>query len=171
MYRYLEKREDQPLLSECLYKMIKIILRHNYFELGHDLYHQILGTVIITKFAPYYVNIFMARLEEEIFSNAEFQPLLMLCYLDDIFCMWTDTFEKLKEFLESLNALHPSIKFTMDYLPYQINYLDVLITKDESGKTLRTSSFTKPTDTHQYLHSQSFHRAVYKKSIPCSNAI
>ena len=89
----------------------------------------------------------------EIFSNAEFQRLLWLRYLDDIFCLWTDTIEKSKDFLESLNAFHPSIKSTMDYSPYQINYLDILITKNESGKTLRTSLYAKPTDTHQYLHS------------------
>ena len=65
------------------------------------------------------------------------------------FCLWIDTIEKLKEFLKFLNAFHPSIKFTMDYSPYQINYLDVLITKDESSKTLRASLYTKPTDTHQ----------------------
>ena len=108
----------------------------------------------------------MAGLEEEIFSSTEFQLLLWLRYLDDSFCLWTDTIQKLKEFLEFLNGFHPSIKFTMDYSPYQINYLDVLITKDESGKTLRTSLYIKPTDTHQYLHPQSCHRAVYKKSVP-----
>ena len=110
----------------------------------------------------------MAGLEEEIFSSTEFQPLLWLRYLDDSFCLWTDTIQKLEEFLEFLNGFHPSIKFTMDYSPYHINYLDVLITKDESGKTLCTSLYTKPTDTQQYLHQQSYHRAVYKKSIPYS---
>ena len=45
------------------------------------------------KFALHYANIFMAGLEEEIFCNAEFQPLLWLRYLDDILCLWTDTIE------------------------------------------------------------------------------
>ena len=104
-----------------------------------------------TKCAPYYASTFMAGLE--IFSNAEFQRLLWLRHLDDIFCLWTDAIEKSKDFLESLNAFHPSIKSSMDYSPYQINYLDILITKNESGKTLRASLYAKPTDTHQYLHS------------------
>ena len=47
----------------------------------------------------------------------------------------------------------------MDYSLYQVNYLDVLLTKDESVKTLRTSLYAKPTDTHQYLQVQS--------SLPC----
>ena len=70
-----------------------------------------------------------------------------------------------------LNAFHPSIKFTMNYSPYQINYLDVSVTKDESGKTLRTNLYTKPISPHQYLHAQSCHRAVYKKSRPYSYAV
>ena len=79
-----------------------------------------------------------------------------------IFCLWADTIEKLKDFLDFLNAFHPSIKFTMEYSPYQINYLDVLITKDESGETVRASLYMKPTDSHH---------AVYKKSIPYSQAV
>ena len=65
MKRYLDKREDQSLSSDSLYKLAKIILKHNCFELGQDVYHQILGTVIGTKFAPHYANIFIAGLEEE----------------------------------------------------------------------------------------------------------
>ena len=54
---------------------------------------------------------------------------------------------------------------------HQINYLDVLITKDESGKILRTSSYAKPTDTRQYLHAQSCHGSVNEKSLPDSQAV
>ena len=106
-----------------------------------------MGTAIGTKFAPHYANIFMARLEEEMFSNTEFQQVLWLRYLDDIFCLWTDIIEKLKELFEFLNVFHPSIKFTKDYSSYQMNCLDVLITKDESAKNLRKSLYAKPTHT------------------------
>ena len=106
MKRYGDKREDQSVLSDSLYKLAKIILKHNYFELGQDAYYQILGIAIDMKFAPHYTNICMAGLKN-IFSNTQIQPLLQLQYLDDIFCSWTDTIEKLKEFLEFLNVFHP----------------------------------------------------------------
>ena len=76
------------MLSDSLYRLAKVILKHNYFELGLDVYHQVLGTTVGTKFAPHYEHIFMAGLKEEMFSNAELQPLLWLRYLDDIFCFW-----------------------------------------------------------------------------------
>ena len=60
---------------------------------------KLLGTAIGTNFARNDANIFMVGLEEEIFSSTEFQLLTWLRYLDDIFCLWTDIIQKLKEFL------------------------------------------------------------------------
>ena len=66
MRRFLDKREDESVSSESLCKLANIVLKHNYFELEKDVYHQISGTAISTKFASHYVNIFMAGLEEKI---------------------------------------------------------------------------------------------------------
>ena len=84
--QYLEKPENQPVVSESLY-MPKTILKHNYFELGQDVYHQIFGSAIGTKFELYYVNNFIAKSDEETFSNIEFQPLIWLLYFTDIFSL------------------------------------------------------------------------------------
>ena len=116
MKKYLDKREDQLVTSEFLYKVAEIVLNHNYFEFGQDVYQQILDTANVTKFAPTYANIFMAGLEEEIFKNLKFKPFLWLRYLDDIFCLWTEGVDKLKEFFNYLNEFHPSIKFTWSIL-------------------------------------------------------
>ena len=109
-----------------------MILTENYFELGKDMYHQKLGTAIGTKFAPPYANLFMAGLENKIFSDTNIQPLLCLRYLDGIFCIWTDGLEKLKEFFSYLNSCHPTIQFTMDYSNTTINFLDVSVTKNSA---------------------------------------
>ena len=108
----------------------------------------------------------MAGLEEQIFEKSHFQPYLWLRYLDDIFCIWTEGLENLKEFFGFLNNVHPSIKFTMEYSQKQINFSDVLISKNDNESSLVTSLFTKSTDSHQYLHATSCHRSIYKKSIP-----
>ena len=105
MLRFLNKGEEQSVSSESLCKPANIVLKHNYFEFGKDVYHQILGTAIRTKFAPHYANINMAGLEEEIFEKSYFQPYLWLWYLDDIFCVWTEGLENLKEFSGFLNNI------------------------------------------------------------------
>ena len=77
----------------------------------------------------------------------------------------------MKELHNFLNEFHPSVKFTMDYSMNSTNFLDVKVSKSESGNTLCTSLFTKPTDTHQYLHATSCHRSIYKRSIPYGQAV
>ena len=103
MKRYLDKREDQSVSSDSLYKLAKIILKAYLFQfgtrcipsnLGHCYWHEICTTLC---------KHFMAGLEEEIFRNTEFQPLLWLRYWDGIFCLWSDTIEKLKEFHERIS--------------------------------------------------------------------
>ena len=59
----------------------------------------------------------------------------------------------------------------MEYSENQINFLDVLVTKSDSGEKLCLSLYTKPTDTHQYLNATSRHRAVYKNSIAYGQSI
>ena len=53
----------------------------------------------------------------------------------------------------------------MEYSQKQINFLDVLISKNDNESSLVTSLFTKSIDSHQYLHATSCHRSIYKKSI------
>ena len=168
---FLDTREDQSVSSETLCRPAKIILKHNRFELGSDMYHQLLGTAIGTKFTPHYANIFMTGLEENLLKKLKVKPYLWLRYLDDIFCIWTEGLEKLKEFFNFLNEFYPSIKFTMDYSKKSINFLDVKVSKSESGNTLCTSLFTKSNGTNQYLHPTSCHRSIYKKSISYGQAV
>ena len=59
----------------------------------------------------------------------------------------------------------------MEYSEKQINFLDVLVTKSDSGEKLCSSLYTKHTDTHQYLPATSCHRVVYKKSIAYGQAV
>ena len=154
MKKYLDKREDQSVTSENLYKLAEIVLKHNYFEFGQDVYQQILGTAIGTKFTPPYAKIFMAGLEEEIFKNSKFTPFLWLRYLDDIFCLWTEVVDKLKGFFSYLNEFHPSIKFTVEYSENQINFLDVVVTNLIQVKNWAQVSILNPqTHTSTYtLH-------------------
>ena len=169
MKKYLDQRQDKSISTGHLCDLAKIILKNNFFENGSKVYHQKIGTAIGTKFAPPYANLFMAGLEEKLFLNTEFTPFLWLRYLDDIFCIWTQGIDKLKEFFEKLNSFHPTIKFTMEHSLQKIDFLDVTVIKN--GSTLETDLFCKKTDTHQYLHSKSCHRNIYKRSIPYGQAV
>ena len=111
----------------------------------------------------------MAGLERKIFENGEFNPLVWLRFLDDIFCLWTEGEEKLNKFFKYLNEFHPTIKFTMEKSYDKINFLDVVVYKE--NKHLATDLYIKDTDTHQYLHAKSCHRSCIKRAIPYGQAI
>ena len=105
----------------------------------------------------------MTGLEKRIFQNSELKPFLWLQYFDEIFDIWTQGSQKLKELFNCINSLHPTIKFTMDYSATEINLLGVTVTK--VGNKVETSLYCKPTDTYQYLHAQSCNSNMYKESI------
>ena len=82
---YLETREDKTVSTKSLCDLTSIVLKKKYFELSSKIYHQKLGTVIGTKFAPPYANLFMAGLEKHIFQNSGYHSYLWLRFLTAYF--------------------------------------------------------------------------------------
>ena len=86
------------------------------------------------------------------------KPFLWLRYLDEIFAIWTQGPQKLKEPFNCINSLHPTKKFIMDYSTTEIKFLGVNITPSniiavtKAGNKLKTDLYCISTDTHQYLH-------------------
>lgn len=71
-----------------------------------------------SSFAPSIANLFMAQLEEKFILNETQNPffpsvLLFRRYVDDCFCVYNDL-ATLKQFLDWLNQVHPTIYFTVD---------------------------------------------------------
>ena len=163
MREYLETHSVKSILSNSLCYIASIILKNNNFENGSLKYHQKRDFAIGPKFASPNSNLFITGLEERIFQNIEFKPFLWLRYFDEIFDIWAQGFQKLKELFNCINSLHPTIKFTMDYSATEINFLGVTITK--VGNKLEKDLYCKPTDTHQYFHAQSCHSNVHKGCI------
>ena len=89
-------------------------------------------------------------------------------YIDDIFFIWHGSERDLKEFLEVINTVHPTIKFDHKYSRTSIEFLDTIV-KLTNGK-LTTSLYTKPTDRRAYLHSSSYHPHSTKEAIAFSQA-
>ena len=57
------------------------------------------------------------------------KPFLWLRYLDEIFGIRTQNFQKLNELFNCINSLHPTFNFTRDYSTTEINFLGVTVTK------------------------------------------
>ena len=83
--------------------------------------------------------------------------------------LWVGSLESLLKFLDHLNTLHPTIKFTFSHSYTDVNFLD--ITVHLTNSTIVTDLYRKPTDRCQYLLPSSCSPAATTKSIPYSLAL
>ena len=74
MKEFLNQRQVKDISTKILCDLATIILKNNFFEIGEDVYHQLLGTAIGTKFAPTYTNLFMAGLQKKFFEILTSNP-------------------------------------------------------------------------------------------------
>ena len=78
--------------------------------------------------------------------------------------LWQHGIDELDKFLDYLNNLVPTIKFTKEISTEQIAFLDVKVLIIDGN--LETDLFSKPTDSHDYLLYSSAHPQRCKDSIP-----
>ena len=114
-----------------------------------------------------YANLCMGDLRGETSSTVSTKTIPMVEYIDDIFMVWTHGEDKLEDFINHINSLHSTIKFTHEFSKSHISFLDVTLLLDNNNK-ISTNLFVKSTDTHQYLLHTSCHPSHIKKSIPFS---
>ena len=141
----------------------------NNFTFNNKHYLQKHGTAMGSKMAPSFANLSLAKFEHDSLTNAPYLPHTWLRFLDDIFVIWTEGSDKLKVFVDYLNNLHPTIKFTCSHSLTNIPFLDVMVSLKDG--LIQTDLYTKPTDKHQYLLISSCHPTHTKRSFPYSLAL
>ena len=94
----------------------------------------------------------MDRLERKMLHEMNRMLAMWWKYSDDIFAIWTHGKERLVKFINGINQYHPNIKFTAEWSPVSVSFLDTRLYLEE--ERLLTDLRVKKTDTHQYLHYQ-----------------
>ena len=118
-----------------------------------------------TKVASKYAYIFMHQLETKLMSQSSKKLFQYLRYIDEIWMVWTHEKDTLLEFIDNVNRLHSTIKFTYPFSPETVNLLDTTV--HLINNEIETELYTKHNDTHQYLLPSSCHII---KNIPKSLA-
>ena len=119
---------------------------------------------------PSYASIFMDHFERKfIYPFIQTFSLVYLRFIDHIFFIWTGSKTDLENFLNELNAKHPSIKLEYEILKERISFLDTEI-YIKSNK-LHTKIFRKKTDRQTFLNINSEHPKSLKNNIPYSQAL
>ncbi|XP_069592039.1 uncharacterized protein [Ranitomeya imitator] len=93
--------------------------------------------------------------------------ILWTRYIDDVFLIWRGTPDTLEIFFRDLNKNDQNIRLTYKYHTSQIEFLDVMIKKDDSG-FLQTDIFRKDTAVNAILHATSSHPTHVVRSISVS---
>lgn len=177
MEEALETRPEcqkQKVPTKFLITLLHLVLSLNIFTFNENLYKQLWGVAMGTRCAPTVANIFMGHIEKKILDLSTHSSLIYKGFwkrfIDDIILVWTGTEEELQEFIQFINSLHPTIKFTANY-NFQTRsapFLDTNITI--TGGTISTDLYRKPTHSPQYLLPSSTHPPHCVRNIPYSLA-
>ena len=87
--------KDLPIPIKLLREMLCLILQENSFQFQGRNYLQTHGTARAAKMAVAFVNIFMAKMENEILRQSLSKPLVWERYIDDVFSLWNATRDKI----------------------------------------------------------------------------
>jgi hypothetical protein len=162
------KRPDKEIVD-----LLELTLKNNDFDFDGNYYLQTCGTAMGKKYAPALANLYLLDFDNAAIAglateNGIIKPMIFKRYLDDIFFIWPGTIEELKHFERYLNTITNGIKITFEYHEQEINFLDTVVYKKEADNDqllLKTRVFFKKTDTHQLLHTGSFHPKHTTKGI------
>ena len=189
---YLETRRDKSVPTSYILQLLELVFDCNYFKFGNRVFKQEIGVAMGTISAPNTATLTMGKLIDPklhqlaLDIQGNFDPISALKrFLDDYFMLWTGGIQSLEEFLNEINNIHPTLKFTYNYtspfpcyettdVPHdcfchttrKIPFLDVEI--EIKNDKLITDIYRKPTDRCQYFLPSSCHPPHVIKNIPYS---
>ena len=193
MSKALHSRPDTTIPpTQFLLDLLDLVFTCNFFEFDKNLYRQTIGTAMGTSSAVNSSSITMGMLIDPKLRKiaTDIQPGIdpirrMGRFLDDIISFWLGSHEQLELYLDKLNTIHPTIKFTYSYTcPFpcsiprdtphdcfchtsrSIPFLDTLV--EIIDEKIITDLYSKPTNTHQYLSDESCHPPHILDNIPYS---
>ena len=187
MRYWIRKRRDlidNRFSEEFILEAIELMLKNNNFKFDNEMFTQLIGTAMGHVFAPQFACLVIGYLEEEklfkdvlprYFSPTEVKLIeeFYSRFMDDGFTLLPSSVDP-NVFLECLNSLHPSIRFTLETATHsymnglhaqKLDFLDITIILWENG-TLHTDIHYKSTNSHRYLDYHSFHPLHVKNNIP-----
>ncbi|CAF4824088.1 unnamed protein product, partial [Rotaria magnacalcarata] len=144
--------------------LLNLSIRDAPFRFQNKIYKQIDGVAMGNPLAPIIADLWMQKIEEKLNRYTTNKPMIWLRYVDDIFCVFTISKEKIFEFRTRINKWHKNLHFTLKLeSDNSIAFLDVLVTQEQDKLT--TSLYRKPTHAGLYMLWDSSQNRRYKLSL------
>jgi hypothetical protein len=153
-----------PIPKDSVMALTKLCITTTYFQYKDAFYQQKSGMAMGSPLSPLMANLFMEWFEQRAIDTALSKPKMWLRYVDDVYCQWQHGKESLQGFLDHLNTIHPTIRFTMEVeQDGKLPFLDVNI--ERVGTRMETGVYYKKTHTGRYLDFSSNHPMKTKAGI------
>ena len=81
-------------------------------------------------------------------------------FIDDIFVVWTGSASEFTTYINTINQLHHTIKFTYELSETELTFLDITLYKGDrfdGNQILDVRTHIKPTNKQLYIHASSYH--------------
>jgi len=143
-------------------------MSNNIFQFDNTFWLQTCGTAMGTSCACSYATLYWAYIERKhILPKWSHALPFLWWFINDKLGIWTGSEEEFQLFTQDLNS-YSQLKWTSSGLTSSVNFLDITITIEESGKT-STKTFQKPTNLHLYIPPASAHPPGVLKSLIFGN--
>ena len=158
----INKTNLEQLHISNLCTLVNLVLKQNFFQFNYKFFSQSSGLAMGSALSPLLADIFMSHLETKIQDNPLFSHILFIRrYVDDIFAVFDGDRLNLTNFINFLNSLHPSIKFTHEIeINNSLPFLDLSLTR--SNNKIKFSIYHKPTSTDSTIPFYSNHPYSHK---------
>ena len=125
---------------ENIYDLLKLCLTTTCFQWREKFYEQTRGAPMGSPLSPVMANLFMEEFEKKALATSTLKSGFWFRYVDDTLSSWAHGLENLHRFLEHINSLHPSIKFTLEIQKEDktIPFLDVRTVSNSGRWVIRT---------------------------------
>lgn len=168
---FLDKRASPEIPTTALLRLAELVLTLTSFQFNGQTYQQVKGVAMGSRMGPSFACLFMGYLEFQASSRYSGPfPEFFRRYIDDCLGVTSLDLTDLMKFIDFMNSLHPSIKFTHQISTQAVEFLDISVSITEA-KDISTSVHYKPTSTHAFLHFESSHHPKTKESIPFSQLL
>ena len=164
----LNRRSILKPSTDCIIDALSICLNHNNSVFAGQNLIQTNGTAMGAANSCSYSDLAVENIDCSVMESklVDFTEIFYFGrYRDDCFNVWVGSRDRLQAFLQFLNSIDTNIQFTMEVSDsgLSLNFLDVKLTL--VNNQIQTSVYSKPTDSHLYLHGLSNHSKNTKNGI------
>ena len=169
--------EENTDTAEAIRRFVKLSLDESYVTYKERVFKPKIGIPTGGSLSRQIADVFLhwvlfKKIDTSIMNTNELR--FWKRFIDDGFGIWKGTKRTFINFLTKLNneTNRYGIHFPIEEAQFgkTIHFLDVTLYIDENN-TIHYKSYTKPTDSKQYLRPQSFHPKTVFESVPYSQMI